>query len=57
MSKNTRSKIGRRQFVSTTTAGIVGAGAALGARVAVARRHRIVIARASRARTIASASR
>jgi predicted dehydrogenase len=31
MSKNTRSKIGRRQFVSTTTAGIVGAGAALGA--------------------------
>jgi predicted dehydrogenase len=31
MSRNTRSKIGRRQFVSTTTAGIVGAGAALGA--------------------------
>jgi predicted dehydrogenase len=31
MSRNTRSKIGRRQFVSTTAAGIVGAGAALGA--------------------------
>src|SRR5690348_9277519 len=30
MSRDTRSKIGRRQFVSTTTAGIVGAGAALG---------------------------
>ena len=31
MSKNTRSKIGRRQFVSSTAAGIVGAGAVLGA--------------------------
>jgi predicted dehydrogenase len=31
MSNKTRSRIGRRQFVSTTTAGIVGAGAALGA--------------------------